>query len=126
MTELVICYATADGAVARLLAYGRGDGSLRDENHVRDIARCFAKGNEEDVVCRPPAPGERVLFEITLGVSRSRRGTSRYSGWDYRRIEPCPMEVAQEGMLLFRKIKSNLRKAARSRGASMRIGGDGR
>lgn len=121
MVQFVVCYATADGVVARLHAYGRGDGSLRDVNHVRDIVRCFAKGNEGAVSCEPPADGERVMFEITLGVSRTRRGGSRYSNWDYRQVQPCPQCVAEAGMDLFALIKRNLRRTARAAGQRMRM-----
>lgn len=119
MTQFVVCYSTCDGVVARLHAFGRGEGSVRDENHVRDIVACFAKGNEGAVVCAAPGPGERVLFEITLGVSRTRRGGSRYSNWDYRQVQPCPQNVAEAGMDLFRLIKRNLRRTARAAGARM-------
>lgn len=122
MTEFVVCFATSDGKVARMHAYGRGEGSLRDENHVRDIVGCFSRGNEGSILCEPPGPDERVMFEITLGVSGSRRGGSVYSGWEYRQISPCPQCVAEAGMDVYRQIKRNLRRAARDTGQRMKIG----
>lgn len=77
-SRFVVCYTTRDGVRADLHAYADGDGSLRDNNHVREIVREFTHGNEGAVRNRPPADGERVMFEIVLHVCATRRGTSNY------------------------------------------------
>lgn len=79
-SRFVVCYTTRDGVHAVLHAYADGDGSLRDNNHVREIVREFTHGNEGEVRNRPPSDGERVMFEIVLHVCATRRGTS--NGFD--------------------------------------------
>ena len=111
MCEFVVMYCEHADRYARLHAFRRGDGSVRDENHVLDIVREFCKGNESSIVQRAPEDGERPLFEIVLRVAKTRHGVSSYSGWDFRRHEPCPFDVATWGMVIFRKIKSLLKKA---------------
>ena len=81
-SRFVVCYTTRDGVRADLHAYADGDGSLRDNNHVREIVREFTNGNEGVVRNRPPADGERVMFEIVLHVCETRRGKSNYFGCD--------------------------------------------
>lgn len=119
--EFVVMYCAHPDGHARLHAFERGDGSLRDENHVVDIVREFCKGNEGAIVQRPPAAGERPLFEIVLAVRDTRGGTSTYHGWNYRRHEPCPYDVANAGMELYAMIKGLLKKARKRRDAR-RIG----
>ena len=112
MSRFVVCYATRDGVVANLHAYLDGDGAVRDNNHVVDIVSSFCSGkNGADVVRSAPEPGEKILFEIVLRVSGTRRGGSTYSGWDYVRHDGCPFEVAEEGMLVYKRIKRLLRAA---------------
>lgn len=115
MTEFVVCYSTRDGVEAKLHAYRRGEGSIRDENHVREIVKCFLHGNEDLISDAAPSADERVLFEIHLGVKNTRRDGSGYFGWDYRRIEPCPQCVAEAGMDIFHQIKHVLRRAKNER-----------
>ena len=115
-SRFVVCFATKDGVRADLHAYADGDGSLRDNNHVREIVREFARGNEGAVSTRPPADGERVLFEVVLHVMDTRRGTSSYFGCDYRQVQPCPHCVAEAGMDIYRQIKRLLRRARRNKG----------
>ena len=43
-SRFVVCYTTRDGVRAVLHAYADGDGSLRDNNHVREIVREFTHG----------------------------------------------------------------------------------
>lgn len=114
-SRFVVCYTTTDGVRAHLHAYADGDGSLRDNNHVREIVREFTHGNEDAVRNRPPADGERVLFEIALHVRDTRRGTSSYFGCDYRQIQPCPHCVAEAGMDIYGQIKRLLRRARREK-----------
>jgi len=112
VSEVRICYSTADGNVARLHAYRAGEGGVRDDNHVEDIVSSFCSGkNGADVVRYAPEPCEKILFEIVLRVSGTRRGGSTYSGWDYVRHEGCPFDVAEEGMLVYKRIKRLLRAA---------------
>lgn len=119
--EFVVMYCEHPNRLARLHAFERGGGSMRDENHVADIVRAFCKGNEGTIVQRPPAAGERPLFEIVLAVRDTRGGTSTYHGWSYRRHEPCPYDVANAGMELYAMIKGLLKKARKRRDAR-RIG----
>ena len=114
-SRFVVCYTTRDGVRADLHAYADGDGSLRDNNHVREIVREFTRGNEGTVRNRPPADGERVMFEIVLHVCGTRRGKSNYFGCDYRQIQPCPHCVAEAGMDIYVQIKHLLRRARREK-----------
>ena len=56
-SRFVVCYTTRDGVRADLHAYADGDGSLRDNNHVREIVREFTNGNEGVVRNHPPGDG---------------------------------------------------------------------
>ena len=47
-SRFVVCYTTTDGVRADLHAYADGDGSLRDNNHVRKIVR------DESIACVHP------------------------------------------------------------------------
>lgn len=114
-SRFVVCYTTRDGVRAVLHAYADGDGSLRDNNHVREIVREFTHGNEGEVSNRPPEDGERVMFEIFLHVCATRRGTSNYFGCDYRQIQPCPHCVAEAGMEIYVQIKHLLRRARKEK-----------
>lgn len=114
-SRFVVCYTTLDGVRADLHAYADGDGSLRDNNHVREIVREFTHGNEGVVRNRPPEEGERVMFEIVLNVCETRRGKSNYFGCDYRQIQPCPHCVAEAGMDIYVQIKHLLRKARKEK-----------
>lgn len=111
MCELVVMYCEHADRYARLHAFRRGDGSVRDENHVLEIVQEFCRGNEASIVQRAPEAGERPLFEIVLRVAKTRHCVSSYSGLDFRRHEPCPFDVATWGMVIFREIKSLLKKA---------------
>jgi len=113
MAEFVVCYATYDNVHANLHAYCRGEGSIRDENHVRDIVDEFCKGNEGKINTSPPSEGERTMFEITLGVKDTRKDHSTYFGCDYSQIQQCPHCVAEARMDIFLHIKSLLMRAAR-------------
>lgn len=111
MTEFVAMWTTRDRRNVALHAFRRGEGSIRDENHVRDIMDCFARGNEDLVLKTPPDPGETPLFEIHLRVAETRHGGSNYSGWDYRMYQDCPHRVAEAGMDIYQQIKALLKKA---------------
>ena len=87
-SRFVVCYTTLDGVRADLHAYADGDGSLRDNNHVR---------------------------EIVLHVCETRRGKSNYFGCDYRQIQPCPHCVAEAGMDIYVQIKHLLRMARKEK-----------
>ena len=114
-SRFVVCYTTRDGVHADLHAYAAGDGSLRDTNHVREIVREITRGIEGAGRDRPPAAGERVMFEIFLHVCSTRRGKSNYFGCDYRQIQPCPHCVAEAGMEIFLQIKHLLRRARKEK-----------
>ena len=114
-SRFVVCYTTLDGVRADLHAYADGDGSLRDNNHVREIVRELTHGNEGTVRNRPPADGERVMFENVLHVCETRRGKSNYFGCDYRQIQPCPHCVAEAGMDIYVQIKHLLRRARKEK-----------
>ena len=114
-SRFVVCYTTRDGVRADLHAYADGDGSLRDNNHVREIIETFTRGNEGLISNAAPSDGERVLFEIVLHVCATRRGTSSYFGCDYRQHQPCPHCVAEAGMDIYLQIKRLLRRARRNK-----------
>lgn len=114
-SRFTVCYTTRDGVRADLHAYADGDGSLRDNNHVREIVETFTHGNEGAVRNLPPVDGERVLFEVVLHVRDTRRGTSSYFGCDYRQHQPCPHCVAEAGMDIYGQIKRLLRRARREK-----------
>lgn len=110
-SEFVVCYSTTDNIHANLHAYCRGDGTVRDNNHVVDIVREFCHGNEDKIITRAPIDGERVMFEIRLGISGTRHGTSDYFGLDYQQFQPCPHCVAEAGMDIYLQIKHLLCRA---------------
>lgn len=115
MTQFVVCFSTTDGKTAQLHAFRRGEGSLRDENHVGEIISCFCKGNENGIIHREPVEGERVLYEVHLTVENTRRNGSRYSGWDFRMFPGCPHCVAVAGYDIFRQMKRVLKNARRNK-----------
>lgn len=110
----VVCYTTEDGVHANLHAYCRGDGSLRDNNHVQEIIHEFCHGNEDKIRCRPPVDGERVMFEVWLSVMSTRHGTSTYGKPDYKQIQPCPQCVAEAGYEIYSQIVRLLKNAERN------------
>lgn len=115
MTKLKVCYATPDEKLFEVFAYldDNGSGSIRDANHVTEIVEHLTRtgGHAE----KPPA-GWREAFVIELGVMDTRRGNSAYVNWDFRQVQPCPHEVAEEGMNIYREIKRVLRRAKNEQG----------
>lgn len=109
--QFVTCFATTDNKVARLHAFMRGEGSLRDENHIREIVAMFTRGNDTKVIPSAPAENEKVLYEVFLSVENTRHGHSRYSGWDFKMHPGCPQCVAEAGHDIYVHIKKLLKNA---------------
>ena len=82
------------------------------EAEAREAAKARKSGEAEN---RPPAEGERVMFEIVLHVCETRRGRSNYFGCDYRQVQPCPHCVAEAGMEIYLQIKHLLRRARKEK-----------
>ncbi len=113
-TRMRAAFATADGRSVDLHAWVEGGGSLRDENNAHDVADLLADGT---AVVRAAPTGKRLLFEVWLDVSDTRRDETAYS-CDYRRYDGCPLNVIDAGMDVYRSIKRAVRmaRAARNEG----------
>lgn len=85
-----------------------GSGTVRDWNHAAALARNFAVGAEVHEGL-PPADS-LLLFEIMVGVSGTRRGTSVYKGYDYKRFPGCSNQIAEIGMEIFHEVKRAIKK----------------
>lgn len=109
MTRLAIALATGDGRRVDCHAWTDGGGSLRDCNHATDCVRQLVGTDGAWSEGRPD--GKRTLFEISLGIGDTRRGTSTYRGCDYRRLPGCPNAVAEAGMEIYAELKRVLRRA---------------
>ena len=109
MTQFVAQFATTDGRRANLYSWCRGEGSARSHNLIIKIAEHFAHG--DGTILSAPPPEAKPLFEVFFGVSKTRHGSSSYTGVDYRRYPDCPQNVCEAGMEIYEHVRHVLRKA---------------
>ena len=108
VTRMIAAYATADNRHMELHSWVEDGGTLRDDNHALAILDQFI--DCDDRIIREPPTGKRTLFTVTMTVSNTRRGESKYD-CDYQRYGDCPLCVVDAGMDLYHEFKRVLRVA---------------